>query len=493
MSGETTPSPVPPVPREVVDAPTLAAPRVPGTLMPALSPVQACVIALALVLMIALVDYELGFEIRLTILYVVPVALVTWVCGRLFGYALALVSTLVWAISLETVVGYSRPIYFYWDAVVLGMMLWLFAELLSRLHRALAHSDERFVRVLEGIDAAVYVIDDAGALLYANPRLARLVGDPATPPTAERIAGRFDVHGEKSPARSQPAAWPDGAQLADRRDGRRYTVQARDITWVDGRGAHLLVMSDVTDQAMAQELQRDHQNALHRTARIVALTEAASTLAHELNQPLLAIVGYSAASTRLLAQPGSDHGEVRAALEKTHAQAVRAGEILKHLRELTRRRTPEFDACDVNAMVRKALAWTAHDLERAQVGVDLDLAGGLPEVRADRVLIEQVLLNLVQNAVDAMRDVAARDRRLAIATGSGTDGTTRVTISDQGHGIAPDVAERLFSPFYTTKRGGMGLGLSICRSIVEMHGGRIGHGPGLRGGAAFHFTFPRAR
>jgi C4-dicarboxylate-specific signal transduction histidine kinase len=240
-------------------------------------------------------------------------------------------------------------------------------------------------------------------------------------------------------------------------------------------------------------MQRDHQEALHRTARIVALTETASTLAHELNQPLIAIVGYTSATARLVAQPDGDPQEVIAALDKCHAQAVRAGEILKRLRELTRRRTPEFDACDVNTMVRKALAWTGQDLERAHVKVDLSLADNLAPVQADRVLIEQVLLNLVQNAIDAMRDVAAPERTLAIATSVDPDGAARVSISDRGHGIPSDVAERLFSPFFTTKRGGLGLGLSICRSIVEMHGGRIGHAPGPQGGAMFTFTFPRQR
>jgi two-component system sensor histidine kinase DctS len=142
-------------------------------------------------------------------------------------------------------------------------------------------------------------------------------------------------------------------------------------------------------------------------------------------------------------------------------------------------------------MVRKALAWTGQDLERAHVKVDLALTDDLPPVQADRVLIEQVILNLVQNAVDAMHDVDAKDRVLTISSSVDADGAARVTVTDRGHGIAPDVAERLYSSFFTTKKGGLGLGLSICRSIVEMHGGRIGHVPGPQGGAMFSFTFPR--
>jgi len=491
MSSEASrPLPIPQPPRARA---TERAPALLPSLLPALSPAWTRALALVLIAVVAVLDYVIAFEIRLAILYVMPVAMVTWVCGRKSGYAYALVATAAWAATIDTAHGYSHPAYFYWDGAVLGVMLLLFVELLSRLRSALEHSDERFVRVLDGIDDAVYVVDEAGAVLYANPRLVRLSGGVTAPAHAARIAERFVPYGEPATALTPSAAWPDGAMLADRRDSRRYAVQARDITWVDGRGAHLVVMRDVTDQAMAQEMQRDHQEALHRTARIVALTETASTLAHELNQPLIAIVGYTSATARLVEQPDGDPQEVIAALDKCHAQAVRAGEILKRLRELTRRRTPEFDECDVNTMVRKALAWTGQDLERAHVKVDLALADDLAPVQADRVLIEQVLLNLVQNAIDAMRDVAAPERTLAIATSVDPDGAARVSISDRGHGIPPDVAERLFSPFFTTKRGGLGLGLSICRSIVEMHGGRIGHAPGPQGGAMFTFTFPRQR
>ena len=483
-----------PMPRDAarpVHAEPPPVPSLPAVLLPAIGSGLARVIALGLIALTGFLDYVSGFELRLGILYGIPVALVTWVCGRRWGFVFAMLAVVAWVISAESLHHYSHAAYFFWDLAVLGVTLPLFVELLSRLRSALEHSDARFVRVLEGIDAAVYVVDAEAAVLYANPRLVRLCGrDNAPPASAAQIADRFAPHGDRTLAPAQPAAWPDGAVLVDRRDHRRYAVQSRDIRWVDGRDAHLVVMTDVTDQSIAQEMQRDHQEALHRTARIVALTEAASTVAHELNQPLAAIVGYSSASERLLAQDG-DTAEVREALAKCHAQAVRAGQILKRLRELTRRRTPEFDACDVNAKVQKALAWLEHDLERAQVTVDLRLAEGLAPVQADRVLIEQVLLNLMQNAVDAMSNVAVPDRMLTVATSVDPDGSTRVTIGDRGHGIAPDVAERLFSPFFTTKRAGLGLGLSICRSIVEMHGGRIGHAPGAQGGTEFHFTFPR--
>jgi len=449
----------------------------------------AMAVAVALVALIATVDMLTGFEVRLAILYLAPVALATWACDARFGVAVALAAAIAWAASFWSLHLYSHAAYFYWDGIVLLATLVVFCLLFARLRTALEHSDDRFVRVLDGIDAAVYVTDEDGNLPYANRRLAGLFGD-ATPPTVEAIAARFVAHGERALAATQPAAWADGTELVDARAGRRYVVQARDIRWVDRRRAHLVVMTDVTEQKLAQELRHEHQEAMHRTARIVALTEATSTVAHELNQPLVAIVGYNAACLRLLDDAAGDPDEIRAAMDKCRAQAVRAGEILKRLRELTRRRTPEFVACDLNAKVRRALAWVEHDLERAHVAVELDLDARVPRVQADRVLIEQVLLNLVQNALDAMRDTPPSARHLRIATAVEPDGV-RVSVADRGCGIAPEVSERLYSSFFTTKPGGLGLGLSICRSIVEMHGGRIGHAPREGGGADFHFVIPR--
>ena len=471
-----------------VDAATR--PASPSTLRPPLAPGAAIAIAFVLLALIAAADYVSSFEVRLGILYVVPVALATWVCGRGWGLVFAVLAPVAWGLNLETLRAYSNPAWFWWDGVVLGATLALFAELLSRLRRALEHSDERFVRVLDGIDAAFFVADGRGEVLYANRKLVKLAGDGPALPTAQGVAALFVALGDRAKDGPAGEAWPDGTELAGVRDGRRYITQTRDITWVDGRDARLVVLTDVTDQSIAQELKRDHREALHRTAQIVALSETAATLAHELNQPLIAIVGYNAACARLLDAPDADPSEIRDAMEKCRAQAVRAGEILKRLRELTRRRTPEVAPCDLNALVRTSVAWAEPDLERARVRVELDLARPLPPISADHVLVEQVMMNLVQNAIDAMREVRDEDRRLAIASSVDADGMVRVTVSDRGRGLSPDVAERLYSPFFTTKASGLGLGLSICRSIVEMHGGRIGHGAGPGGGASFHFTLP---
>jgi two-component system sensor histidine kinase DctS len=253
----------------------------------------------------------------------------------------------------------------------------------------------------------------------------------------------------------------------------------------------LTVLTDVTEQKHMASLQREHQAALHHTARLVNLAEAGTTLAHELNQPLLAIVGYNAACLRLLESGKGSKEELVGAMEKCRVQAVRAGDILHRIRDLTRKRAITLAPCDFNAMLREVLTWVHDDLERHGVRVERVLAPSLPQVHADRILVEQVMLNLVNNALDAMQSVARKQRRLTVETSADEHGAVRVTVGDRGSGIAPENETRLFTPFFTTKERGLGLGLSICRSVVEMHGGRLWHDAREGGGTAFHFTLPR--
>ena len=457
-------------------------------------PVVAILLALLLVAAIGTADYLTGYEVRLAILYILPVALATWVCGRGWGFLIAVLGPIMWAASFASLHVYSRDLYFYWDCVVMAVTLLLFVELLARLRAALARSDERFMRVLEGLYAAVYVTDDRDRVLFANRQLVRLLGEEAEALTLPNIAARFAAVPAEAPRSDKKATRATfvATEVRDTADGRWYLVHSGTIPWVDRRHVRLSVMTDVTDQKRAEQVQREHQATLHHTAQLVNLAEAGTTLAHELNQPLLAIVGYNAACIRLLESGVRDEDELLVAMQKTRAQAVRAGEIVHRLRELTRRHAPELVACDLNSVIRETLRWAQSDLDRARIAVDLGLTEPLAPVRIDRILIEQVILNLVQNAIDSMCAGDPTERWLRLESARGVDGTVTVTIRDRGPGITDPVARQLYTPFFTTKEQGLGLGLSICRSIVEMHRGRLWHDANPEGGASFHFTLPDA-
>jgi len=453
-------------------------------------PTVALTAAVLLAVLVSAGDYF--SDARLSILYVIPVAIATWACGRRYGIVISALATLTWSASFAMQPTHPPDAFFWWDCLVLATTLLLFVELLARLHVALDRSDERFVRVLRGLHAAVFVTDDDGAVLFANEWLMRIMGQRHAP-TGEEIAQRFPiaVRGTQGIPET-PAHRPfTGAEVRDTIDGHWYLAQAGAINWIDGRRVRLTVLTDVTEQKHVAALQREHQAALQHTARLVNLAEAGTTLAHELNQPLLAIVGYNAACLRLLESGKGSKEELVGAMEKCRVQAVRAGDILHRIRDLTRKRAITLVPCDFNAMLREVLAWVQDDLDRHGVRVDRALAPSLPPVHADRILAEQVMLNLINNAVDAMQSVPRKQRRLTVETTADEHGAVRVTIADRGGGIAPENEPRLFTPFFTTKERGLGLGLSICRSVVEMHGGRLWHDAREGGGTAFHFTLPR--
>jgi C4-dicarboxylate-specific signal transduction histidine kinase len=223
----------------------------------------------------------------------------------------------------------------------------------------------------------------------------------------------------------------------------------------------------------------------------VALGEFASAIAHEINQPLTAIATYNNASLRLLEAGCGDSGELRQAMVKCRDQAKRAGAIIQRLRELMRQPTPEFGVEDMNQVVLAAGETAKGEALESGVTLEFALATKLPAVRADALLIEQVLLNLVRNAIEAVRDLSPARRRVTIASAVDAEGAVALSVSDAGKGLRDEVREQLFHPFVSDKPGGLGLGLSICRSVIESHGGAITC-ESSHAGARFAFTLPAA-
>ena len=244
---------------------------------------------------------------------------------------------------------------------------------------------------------------------------------------------------------------------------------------------------DLTERQMTEARLQELQSELVHISRLTAMGEMASTLAHELNQPLSAISNYLKGTRRMLEGSGDEKSvTMRDALEKAADQAMRAGQIIRRLRDFVSRGESERRIESVTKLVEEASALSLVGVKDRGIRVQFQFDPTVDLVFADRVQIQQVLLNLIRNSMDAMETSKTRDLVVTIAPAN--DSHVQISVADTGSGIAPEIAEQLFQPFITTKRQGMGVGLSISRTIVEAHGGKIWVEPNPTGGTIFHFT-----
>ena len=248
---------------------------------------------------------------------------------------------------------------------------------------------------------------------------------------------------------------------------------------------------EIAERKRAEQNLQEAKSQLAHAGRLTAMGELTASIAHEINQPLAAIVANADACTRFLAGPTVDLGEVRDAVSDIAEAGTRAGEVIARIRAFLRK-APVAEHCrvDLNGVIQEVLELTRSELERHEISVRCDLDSGLPGVQGDRVELQQVILNLVMNGIEAMLPDTSRPRLLVIHSQSIEGESVRVTISDSGIGLRPETLSRLFDPFFTTKPNGLGLGLAISRSIVESHGGRLWALEGTGPGAAFRFTLP---
>ena len=244
---------------------------------------------------------------------------------------------------------------------------------------------------------------------------------------------------------------------------------------------------DLTERQQTEARLQELQSELVHISRLTAMGEMASALAHELNQPLSAIANYMKGSRRMLEAGTDDRSALlRDAMDKAAEQALRAGQIIRRLRDFVARGESERRVESVKKLVEEASALALVGAKDQGVRVRFQFDPTIDLVLADKVQIQQVLLNLLRNAVEAME--SSQRRELAISTAPDKDGMLAISVADTGSGISPDIATHLFQPFVTNKRNGMGVGLSISRTIVEAHGGQIGASPNPAGGTTFRFT-----
>jgi two-component system sensor histidine kinase DctS len=352
--------------------------------------------------------------------------------------------------------------------------------------------------------------DLEGRVTYANPAFCKMVDMPAEnmlgklPPMAywapeatidyekrfaEVIAGTVTQKGFET--------------IFQRANGERFPVLIFESALRDLNGKQTGWMGsilDISERKQAEDLNLRQQEKLQASARLASMGEIASTLAHELNQPLAAISSYTTGALNLLSDPtssGDDHRTLlKPALEKAAAQAMRAGQIIRSVHAFVKQREPLREAVSMAAILDTLEPLIALQAQPSSTKIKISIATDLPAVLGDRVLLEQVMLNLTRNAIESMQYMPAKQRllrlRLSRTLTAAGQAAVLTEIIDQGHGIPEEVAERLYSPFFSTKSEGMGMGLNICRTAIEFHGGQLTHASNPAGGTIFQFALPFA-
>jgi len=257
---------------------------------------------------------------------------------------------------------------------------------------------------------------------------------------------------------------------------------------LDGRRIFVGIVHDISDRNAREKRIQELQSELLHVTRMTAMGQMSSALAHELNQPLTAILSYANAASKMAGMPGIAPTELKETLAKLAEQTTRAGEIIRRLRAFVEKREPNRTRENLNKLVDESVRLGLVGVRDAGVQVRVQLDPEVSDAIIDRIEIQQVLVNLMRNAVEAMQGSPRRE--LVVSTNRDNEDFVSVSVSDTGPGLAPEVAKRLFQPFVSTKAQGMGMGLNICRTIIEAHGGRLWADSNPGGGATFRFRVP---
>lgn len=366
---------------------------------------------------------------------------------------------------------------------------------------ALREREARLSSILETVPDAIVIIDERGLIESFSPAAERLFGF-----SFAEVLGKNVRVLMPSPFRENHDAYMErylttGEKhiigvgrivVGQRRDGATFPMELAVGEIVVGqRRLFTGFIRDITERQSTERRLQDLQSELLHVSRLSAMGQMASALAHELNQPLSAIMNYVKAARRTI--DGLDDPQIQRAvelIEKAGAQTARAGQIIRRLREFIEKGKTNRAFESMNKVMEEAIALGLVGVADANVRVRVDLDSDLPPVLMDKIQIQQVVLNLIRNSVEAMQAVPRRELTIKTAPEPEDDGAVVVTVSDTGPGLTPEVAEKLFQPFTTTKEEGMGIGLSICRSIIEAHGGSMWATPNEGAGVTFAFRLP---
>jgi PAS domain S-box-containing protein len=367
----------------------------------------------------------------------------------------------------------------------------------KKSENALRQTETKLRLVIDTIPAMAWIVLPSGAVAFMNQRwlqysglsLEEAIKDPTSTMHPEDIPRAIEKWN-----RHMPAGQPYEEEMRLRRaDGEYRWFLVRTVPLLDERGNVIEwygTSTDIEDQKRAEETLRETQALLARVARVSIVGELTASIAHEVNQPLGAIVTNAEAALNWLSDDTPNLEEAREALQRIVREGTRASEVVARIRSLLKNGKPDKTRFALELALREIIVLTKSEARRRKVSVQTRFEPNLPQVTADRVQVQQVLMNLVMNSLDALSEVADRSRILRIEAQSDTPQSVRVTVQDTGIGIDAHRMKDIFEPFHTTKPHGLGLGLSISRSIIEAHGGclrAIRHdGPGV----TFQFTLP---
>ena len=350
--------------------------------------------------------------------------------------------------------------------------------------------------ILDSLDALVYVADmQTYELLFVNEYGKTIWGDiqgkicwkalqtdqdgPCPFCTNDRLLDEFGV--------------PAGVHVWEFQNTvnkRWYQCRDQAIRWTDGRFVRLEIATDITDRKRAEEDTQRYQRDMAHVMRLSTMGEMATGMAHELNQPLTALVSYCGTAASLMNSLPSPPQQLGEMLERATEQAHRAGDIIRHLREFVSKGEKDKESVDLDQIIRDVITFLKWEVQESGVKIKLRLDGQAHKVTVDKIQIEQVLINLVRNSLEAFEHAEMAEGRVVIQTGLLPNAMIEVRVTDNGPGIDATMADKIFDQFQTSKETGMGIGLSLCRTLIEVHGGKLWVDKNHQNGALFGFKLP---